>query len=78
MLQKNITVDFLAKKIKPNEGEVPQYYVEGNHEAIIQPTIFDRVQLLMQARGGGRNRGSGVNVLLGKIKCGRRLNTEVY
>lgn len=24
LLQKNITVDFLTKKIKPNEGEVPQ------------------------------------------------------
>ena len=70
LLQKNITVDFLTKKIKPNEGEVPQYYVENNHPAIIEPAVFDRVQLLMQARGGGRNRSSGVNVLSGKIKCG--------
>lgn len=70
LLQKSITVDFLSKKIKANEGEVPQYYVEGDHEAIIQPEIFDRVQILMQARSGGRNRSSSVNVLSGKIKCG--------
>lgn len=70
LLQKSITVDFLTKKIKSNEGEVPQYYVEGDHEAIIQPEIFDRVQLLLQARSGGRNRISSVNVLSGKIKCG--------
>lgn len=70
LLQKSITVDFLSKKIKANEGEVPQYYVEGDHEAIIQPDIFDRVQILIQARGGGRNRSSSVNVLSGKIKCG--------
>ena len=70
LLQKSITVDFLTKKIKANEGEVPQYYVEGDHEAIIQPEIFDRVQILMEARSGGRNRNSSVNVLSGKIKCG--------
>ena len=26
-----------------NRGEVPQYYVEGNHEAIIPPVVFDNV-----------------------------------
>ena len=70
LLQKSITVDFLTKKIKANEGEVPQYYVEGDHEAIIQPEMFDRVQILMEARSGGRKRSSSVNVLSGKIKCG--------
>ena len=37
LLQKTFTVDFLTKKTKVNEGEVPQYYVENNHEAIITP-----------------------------------------
>ena len=32
LLQKTFTVDFLTKKTKVNEGEVPQYYVEANHE----------------------------------------------
>ena len=27
LLQKRFTVDFLSKKMKDNEGEVPQYYV---------------------------------------------------
>lgn len=31
--QVSYTVDFLEKKIKPNEGEVPQYYIEHSHEA---------------------------------------------
>lgn len=31
LLQKSFTVDFLEKKIKPNEGEVPQYYIEHSH-----------------------------------------------
>ena len=36
LLQKSFTTDFLTKKKKVNEGEIPQYYVEGNHEAIIR------------------------------------------
>ena len=32
LLQKSYTVDFLTKKTKTNEGEVPQYYVENNHD----------------------------------------------
>ncbi|MGO5541515.1 recombinase family protein [Blautia sp. HCP3S3_H10_1] len=40
LLQKSCTVDFLTKKTKTNEGEVPQYYVENNHEAIIAPQIY--------------------------------------
>ena len=34
LLQKCFTVDFLTKKKKVNEGEVPQYYVEHSHEPI--------------------------------------------
>ena len=41
-LQKVYTTDFLTKKKKKNEGEILQYYVEGNHEAIISPAVFDQ------------------------------------
>ena len=44
ILQKTFCVDFLTKKMKKNEGEVPQYLVEGAHEAIIRPEQFDAVQ----------------------------------
>ena len=44
LLQKSFTVDFLTKKHKVNEGEVPQYYVEESHAAIIPPEEFDLVQ----------------------------------
>ena len=44
LLQKSFTVDFLTKKKKKNEGEVPQYYVEHSHEAIISPADFELVQ----------------------------------
>ena len=49
LLQKSYTVDFLTKKTKVNEGEIPQYYVEDNHEAIIDPEVFDTVIFLTQS-----------------------------
>ncbi len=70
LLQKYYTVDFLSKKMKKNEGEVPQYYVENNHEAIIDPATFDLVQAEIMKRANGKNRYSGVGLFASKIKCG--------
>ena len=44
LLQKTYTTDFLNKTRVKNNGIVPQYYVEGDHEAIIPKEIFLRVQ----------------------------------
>ena len=44
LLQKTFCTDFLTKKMKINEGEVPQYYVEHSHPAIIEPEVFDMAQ----------------------------------
>ncbi len=44
VLQKKFTVDFLQKKMKVNEGEVPQYYVENGHPAIISKSVWREVQ----------------------------------
>ncbi|MFQ9345187.1 MAG: recombinase family protein [Coprococcus sp.] len=44
LLQKTYTTDFLNKTRVKNNGIVPQYYVEGNHEAIIPKDIYLRVQ----------------------------------
>jgi len=58
LLQKRYTVDFLSKKKKVNKGEAPQYYVEGSHYAIIEPSVFDAVQKQMAVRHPGKNRES--------------------
>lgn len=42
--QKTYTVDFLTKKRVKNDGIVPQYYIEDNHEAIVPKEIFFQVQ----------------------------------
>jgi len=42
--QKSYTIDFLTKKRVANNGIVPQYYIEDDHEAIIPKELFYRVQ----------------------------------
>ena len=69
-LQKVYTVDFLTKQKKVNEGEVPQYYVENNHQAIISPSVFEEVQHQMAARYSGKNRAGSAGVFSSRIKCG--------
>ena len=69
LLQKSYTTDFLTKKKKVNEGEIPQYYVKNHHEAIIDPAVFDMVQIEMENRNPGPNRRSGVSIFSSRIKC---------
>lgn len=70
LLQKEFTVDFLTKKTKKNCGEIPMYYIEDDHEAIIDPAVFDMVQQEMERRKTGTSRYSGVSIFSSKIKCG--------
>ena len=70
LLQKKFTMDFLTKKQKVNEGEVPQYYVENSHPAIITSEIFDAVQTEMERLQGTKTRYSGVGILASKLICG--------
>lgn len=46
MLQKSFTSDFLTKRKKKNERELPQYYVENHHQGIVSREVFDYVQTL--------------------------------
>lgn len=59
LLQKTYTVDFLTKKRVINNGIVPQYYVENNHEPIIQREIFMQVQQEMIRRAGMKSGKKG-------------------
>ena len=70
LLQKRYTVDFLTKKQKVNEGEVPQYYVANSHPAIIEPEIFDLVQYELKRRKKDGRWTSSTYPFSGKIICG--------
>jgi len=70
LLQKKFTVDFLTKKQKINEGEVPQYFVENSHEAIIEPLEFDMVQAELARRKELGKSYSCNSIFSSKIVCG--------
>ena len=69
LLQKQYTTDFLQKKRKKNEGEIPQYYVEGHHKTIIPPPVFDYVQAEI-VRRSKMGRYSGSDIFANKVRCG--------
>ena len=71
LLQKKFTVDFLTKKQKVNEGEVPQYYVEGSHEGIVSKEVFEAVQREIKKRQSYDSRYSGIGIFSSKIICGQ-------
>ena len=50
LLQKTYTVDVLTKKRVQNNGIVPQYYVENDHEPIIPRDLYMQVQEEMLRR----------------------------
>ncbi|MGN0607155.1 MAG: recombinase family protein [Oscillospiraceae bacterium] len=62
LLQKTYTIDFLSKKRIKNNGDMPQYYVESNHDPIVSRETFMLVQEEIARRGTlrdnqGRRRG---------------------
>ena len=69
-LQKRFTTDFLTKKTKVNEGEVPQYYVRNSHPAIIEPGAWDQVQKEMAHRKAKPRQRYCNSPFSGKIICG--------
>lgn len=69
VLQKTFCTDFLTKKFKANEGEVPQYYVENSHPAIIEPEVFDMVQAEIRRREQSGRRYYTPHCFSGRIFC---------
>ncbi|WP_392486136.1 recombinase family protein [Haloimpatiens sp. FM7315] len=77
LLQKTYTVDFLTKKRAENNGEVPQYYVEESHPAIIDKEMWEAVQLEMERRIFAKEHdivkvdyATITNPFAGKVICG--------
>lgn len=69
LLQKSYSIDFLQKTRKVNNGEVPQYYVENHHQAIVTPEQFEMVQSELKRRRREK-RFRRKTVFDGKIICG--------
>ena len=69
LLQKKFTVDFLTKKQKVNEGEVPQYFIEDSHPLIIEPEEFELVQAEIARRKKIGKVYSSSNIFSTKLVC---------
>lgn len=69
LLQKTFTKDFLTHQSVVNNGEVPQYYVEGHHDGIVTADQFETVQAEILRREG-MQKYSGVGLFSSIIKCG--------
>lgn len=70
LLQKSFTVDFLSKKTKKNEGEVPKYYVEDSHPAIIDRAEWELVQAEMAKRKAKGRHQNSLSPFSSKVYCG--------
>ncbi len=75
LLQKTYTVSVLEKKRSQNDGNLPKYYVEGCHEAIIDKDVFLRAQAEIKRRSnlitdGKKRVYSGKYALSGIVICG--------
>lgn len=70
LLQKTYTADFLSKTIKKNNGEIPQYYIQNSHPAIINPDTFDLVQNEIKRRRPNRRHLHKSSPFTAKIICG--------
>lgn len=70
LLQKTYTTLSLPFKEKKNNGEVPQYYIEASHEAIVSNADYQRVQELFEWRRYYVDKKAGnIYPLSRKLKC---------
>ena len=60
LLQKQYRVDHLSKIDRPNLGELPQYLVRDDHEAIVSREVFEEVQQSIRERAAAFPEGHGV------------------
>jgi len=69
LLQKTFCTDFITKKMKINEGEVPQYYVENSHPAIVTKEMHEQVQHELERRKATGKHHRGTSIFSGKLVC---------
>lgn len=54
LLQKTFVENCISKKTRKNNDELPKYLVQNHHEAIIDRTLFEKVQAEIARRAGKR------------------------
>lgn len=72
LLQKQYRKNHIDKKLVPNRGELPMYYVAGSHEPIIDQAAFDKAQVRLNelARQAEKREKPTRSTFSGLIRCG--------
>ena len=70
LLQKSYRENYITKKMLPNNGELPQYFVEDDHPAVVSREMFTAVQKELKRRADEKTPSYGsTSIFTGKIRC---------
>lgn len=79
IMQKTFVTDLFSKSTKRNKGDLPMYLAKNNHIPIIEPEVFDKVQVEIAKRNSLKaltdkgitpnSRFSGKYALTGIVEC---------
>lgn len=71
ILQKTYCTDYLLKTFVANDGsEIPKYYAQNSHPAIVSPEVFDLAQQELAWRRSLNGRYSGRSCFASRVVCG--------
>lgn len=76
LLQKTFVVDPISKELKQNNGEKPQYFVEGSHEGILDRETYEKILAERARRAAAYKPRSGSYEwnrfpFSSKVRCGK-------
>jgi DNA invertase Pin-like site-specific DNA recombinase len=69
LLQKTYTENYLDHKMVKNNGQIPQYYVENSHPAIIDRDMWEQVQIELKRRERIGAKYSSSDIFASKLIC---------
>lgn len=71
ILQKTYCTDYIRKTFVVNDGsEIPKYYAQNSHPAIISAEVFDLTQMELEWRKSLKGSYSGKSCFASRIVCG--------
>ena len=71
ILQKTYCTDYIQKTFVENDGsEIPKYYAQNSHPAIVSAEVFDLTQMEMEWRKSLNGSYSGKSCFASRVVCG--------
>ena len=71
ILQKTYCTDYIKKTFVVNDGsEIPKYYAQNSHPAIVSAEVFDLTQMELEWRRSLKGSYSGKSCFASRIVCG--------